>query len=69
MALGSARRVKGLASVALCPAMKRSMAAWRLTTERKAARLRRRLVSLAKKPSTAFSHDAEVGVKGEVRRG
>jgi hypothetical protein len=33
-----------------------------------APRLRRRFVSLAKKPSTALSQDAEVGVKWKVRR-
>ncbi len=32
-------------------------------TERKTPRLRRRLVRVAKIPSTAFSHDALVGVK------
>ena len=29
----------------------------------------RRLVSVAKKPSTAFSHEPEVGVKWKVQRG
>ena len=33
------------------------------------AALNRRLVSLAKKPSTALSQDAEVGVKWNVQRG
>ena len=42
------------------------MAAWRSTRERKTPRLRRRLVSLAKKPSTALSQDAEG--RGEVER-
>ena len=37
--------------------------------ERKTPRLRRRLVSLAKKPSTALSQEAEVGVKWNVKRG
>ena len=32
-------------------------------------RCRRRLVSLAKYPSTAFSQDADVGVKWKVQRG
>ena len=45
------------------------MAAWRSTREWNTPRLRRRLVSLAKKPSTAFSHEAEVGVKWKVQRG
>jgi hypothetical protein len=35
----------------------------------KGARLRRRLVSTAKKPSIAFSHEALVGVKWNVTRG
>jgi len=35
----------------------------------KVPRLRRRLVSTAKKPSTAFSHEALVGVKWKVTRG
>ena len=45
------------------------MAAWSSTTERNTPRLRRRLVSLAKKPSTALSQEAEVGVKWKVQRG
>ena len=45
------------------------MAAWRSVTDRKTPRLRRRLVRTAKKPSTALSHDAEVGVKWNVQRG
>jgi hypothetical protein len=31
--------------------------------------LRRRLVSLAKNPSTAFSQEADVGVKWKLQRG
>ena len=42
------------------------MAAWRSTTERKTPRFNRRLESLAKKPSTALSQDAEG--RGEVER-
>ena len=38
------------------------------TIEAKTPRLRRRLVSLAKKPSTALSQDEEVGVKWNVQR-
>ena len=38
-------------------------------TDRNTPRLRRRRVSLAKKPSTALSQDAEVGVKWNVHRG
>jgi len=45
------------------------MGAWRSATDRKTPRLRRRLVRMAKKPSTALSHDAEVGVKWNVQRG
>jgi hypothetical protein len=39
------------------------MAACRSTTDWKTPRLRRRLVRVAKKPSTALSQEAEVGVK------
>ena len=39
------------------------------TTEAKVPRLRRRFVSLAKKVSTALSHEHEVGVKWKVQRG
>ena len=45
------------------------MAAWRSATDRKTPRLRRRLVRMAKKPSTALSQEAEVGVKWKVQRG
>ena len=45
------------------------MAAWRSTMERKTPRFRRRLASLAKKPSTALSQEQEVGVKWKVKRG
>src|SRR5271170_3839793 len=45
------------------------MAAWRSTREWKTPRCNRRRVSLAKKPSTALSQDAEVGVKWNVQRG
>jgi hypothetical protein len=45
------------------------MAACKSTTDRKTSRFNRRLVSLAKKPSTALSQDAEVGVKWNVQRG
>ena len=37
--------------------------------ERKTPRWRRRLVSLAKKPSTALSQEQEVGVKWKTKRG
>ena len=39
------------------------MVAWRSTTHRKTPRFSRRLASLAKNPSTALSHEHEVGVK------
>src|SRR5579872_6655145 len=44
------------------------MAAWRSATDRKTPRLRRRLVRMAKKPSTALSQEAEVGVKWMARQ-
>src|SRR5262249_6939880 len=64
MRLGRAVHRKGLGS-ALVSAMKRSMAVSSSATDRNTPRLRRRLVRLAKKPSTALSHEAEVGVKWE----
>ena len=60
MRSGSAVQTTGLGWV-LCSARKRLMAAWRSTREWNAPRWRRRLKSLAKKPSTALSHEAEVG--------
>jgi hypothetical protein len=45
------------------------MAARRSMMPTKVSRLRRRLVSMAKKPSTAFSREALVGVKWRVTRG
>ena len=38
-------------------------------TERKTPRFRRRLVSVAKNPSTALIHEQDVGVKWNVKRG
>ena len=38
-------------------------------TDRNTPRLRRWRVRLAKKPSTALSQDAEVGVKWNIQRG
>src|SRR5215472_1843415 len=67
---GSAVHTKGLGS-SLVSFRKRLMAAWRSTIERKTPRLRRRLVNLAKKPSTAsstslsysaFFHRAKIGL-------
>ena len=49
--------------------MKRLIACWRATSEGKVPRFRRRRVNLAKKPSTAFSHEHEVGVKWKTQRG
>ena len=48
---------------ALASAMNRLMAACSSTMEQNTPRLSRRLVNLAKKPSTALSHEAEVDVK------
>jgi hypothetical protein len=62
---GSAVQVKGLGS----RSTKRLMVAWRSTTHRKTPRFSRRFASLAKKPSTALSHEQEVGVKWKVKRG
>jgi hypothetical protein len=45
---------------------KRLIAACKSTTDRKMPRFNRRLASLAKKPSTALSQDADVGVKWKV---
>jgi hypothetical protein len=47
----------------LVSSRKRLMAACRSQTEQKAPRLRRRPLSLAKRPSTALSQEAEVEVK------
>jgi hypothetical protein len=69
MASGSARQMNGLAPSLLCSATKLLMAVWRSTTEQNTPCLRRRRLSVAKKPSKAFSHELEVGVKGKVRRG
>lgn len=68
MRLGSAVQTKGLGSW-LVSVTKRLMAACRSATELNTPRLSRRLESLAKKPSTAFSHEHEVGVKWNVQRG
>src|SRR5260370_10189938 len=65
---GSAVQTKGLGS-AFVSATKRLIATCRSTTDRNTPRLRRRRVSLEKKPSTALSQDAEVGAKWNVQRG
>ena len=44
------------------------MAACRSTTDRNTPRFSLRLVSVAKKPSTALSHEQEVGVKWKTNR-
>jgi hypothetical protein len=64
---GSAIQEKGL-GFSLVSATKRLMAAWRSTREWKTPRLSRRLASLAKKPSTALSHELDVGVKWKTNR-
>src|SRR3546814_5874774 len=64
---GSAVQMKGFGSM-FCSATKRLMAAWRSTSEWNVPRFRRRLVSLAKKPSMALSHEHEVGVKWKVKQ-
>jgi len=45
------------------------MAAWRSAIERKTPRRMRWRVILEKKFSTAFSHEADVGVKWKIHRG
>ena len=49
-------------------ATKRLMGTCRSMTDRNTPRLRRWRVRLAKKPSTALSQDAEVGVKWNIQR-
>ena len=68
MRLGSAVQTNGLGSW-LWASMKRLIAACRSTIERNTPRLSRRRVSLAKKVSMAFSHEHEVGVKWNAKRG
>ena len=64
MLWGSARQTKGR-GLLTCSLMKRLMVAWKSTTDWKTPFFRRRRVSLAKKPSAAFSHELDVG--GTVR--
>ncbi len=64
---GSAVQTNGL-GCRLVSATKRLIVAWRSTIEVNTRRLSRRLASLAKKPSTALSHEDEVGVKWNVQR-
>src|ERR1700746_4204890 len=66
--LGSLVQVKGF-GFALMSSRGRwmgSLSSWR---DRNTPRLRRFLVSLAKKPSTALSQEADVGVKWNTNRG
>src|SRR5665213_1943077 len=65
---GSAVQEKGL-GLSLVSATKRLMAAWSSTTHRKTPRFSRCLASFAKNPSTALSHEHEVGVKWKAKRG
>src|SRR5262249_54341379 len=67
MRLGRAVHRKGWGS-ALVSAMKRSMAVSSSATDRNTPRLRRWLVTLAKKPSTALSHEADDGEVEEPAR-
>src|SRR5215472_12920582 len=67
MASGSAVQTNGL-GLALVSCRKRLMAAWRSATPLYTPRLSRRRASLAKKPSTALSQEAEVGVKWKWNR-
>ncbi len=69
MSSGLAFHMKGFGLSALYSRMKRLMAAWRSTRDRKTPFLSRRLESFAKKPSTALSQEHEVGVKWKVQRG
>ena len=66
MASGSARPMKGF-GVSLCSPMKRLMAAERSTTGRKTPYLSHLRVRMAKKLSTAFSRDLDVGVKWKAQ--
>ncbi len=67
MPSGSAVQAKGL-GLSLVSARKRLMAAWRSTTPLKTPYLSRCRVSLAKRLSTALSHEADVGVKWKWKR-
>jgi hypothetical protein len=57
---GLAVQTKGL-GLSLVSARKRLMAVCNSTSEPKTPRLSRRLVSLAKSPSTTLSQEAEIG--------
>ena len=66
MRSGSAVQTKGL-GLRLCPQRYRLTAAWRSTNEWKAPRCRRRRASEAKKVSTAFAQEQEVGANSTTR--
>lgn len=66
MRSGSAVQTKGFGSP-LLSAMKRLMAACTSISDPNTPRRSRRFASLAKKPSTALSHEAEVEVKWKVK--
>src|SRR5258707_10370833 len=68
MRFGLAVQTKGL-GWSLFSATKRMIAASSSSTDRNTPRLRRRLVSLAKKPSTALSQDARGGCEVECPAG
>src|SRR4028119_899648 len=68
MVSGSAVQTNGLGS-RLCSSTKRLIASCSATSEWNVPRRRRLFLSLAKKVSTALSHEHEVGVKWKVQRG
>ena len=68
MALAEAVQRKGW-DASLWTAMEPAMASCSSATEAKAPRGILRLVMAEKKPSTALSHEAEVGVKWSLQRG
>ena len=61
-------QTKGL-GVLLCSRMKRAMASFSSVVDAKLPRLRRLRVRMEKKPSTALSQEADVGVKWNTQRG
>jgi hypothetical protein len=65
--IGSAVQTKGFGCI-LCSFRKRLIEAWRSKIEWNTPGFNRRFVSVAKNPSTAFSHEHEVGVKWNVNR-
>ena len=61
-------QTKGL-TVPLCSRMERRMASWRSETDLKTPLRMRLRVMMKKKPSTALSQEAGVGVKWKIQRG